>query len=62
MFREVLFCKIDKIIFADSENQGRKRYVIFGEMQRVRPWSDIAVYIIVGNISLKMFDIFQFRL
>ena len=31
-----LFCKIDKIIFADSVNQGRKRYVIFGEMQRVR--------------------------
>ena len=36
MFRDVPFCKIDKMIFADSDNQGRKRYVVFGEMQRVR--------------------------
>ena len=52
MFKDV-FCKIDKIMFADSENQGRKRYVIFGEMQRVRTRSDMALYIIVGYISLK---------
>ena len=25
-FRDVPFCKINKIMFADSENQGRKRY------------------------------------
>ena len=26
MFRDVPICKIDKILFADSENQGPKRY------------------------------------
>ena len=43
------------MIFADSENQGRKRYFM-KIMQRVQtPY-------IVGYISLKKFDIFQFRL
>ena len=44
-------------MFADSENQGRKAipYKEYG------PRSDLVLYI-VGNISLKKFDIFQFRL
>ena len=53
------------MIFADSENQGRKRYFMkiwyLGECKEYGPWSDVALYI-VGNISLRKFDIFQFRL
>ena len=59
------FCKIDKIMFTDSENQGRKRYFMklyyLGKCKEYGPRSDLVLYI-VGNISLKKFDIFQFRL
>ena len=55
-----LFCKIDKIMFADSEKQGRKRYFMklyyFGKCKENGPRSDPLLHR-VGNISLKKFDI-----
>ena len=53
-----LFCTIDKIMLADSKNQGRKD-IIFGEMYLENgpdPMSPCTVH--VGNISLNKFDTF----
>ena len=55
-----LLCKIDKIMFADSENQGCKRYFMklyyLGKCKEYGPRSDLLLYI-VGNIPLKKFYI-----
>ena len=56
-----IFCKIDKIMLAKSETKVHED-IIFGEMYlEYGPRSDVALHI-VGNIELKKFDTFQFRL
>ena len=75
MFRDVSFLFNNKIMFADSEGQGRKRYFMkikyLGKCKEYGPRSNVTVNIyiyiyiyihvyIVGNISLKKFDIFLF--
>ena len=41
-----LFCKIDKIMFADSENQDHKRYSILGKCKEYGPRADVALNVI----------------
>ena len=56
-----LFCKIDKIMSADSENQIHEDLIFGGMYLEYGHRPDVALHI-VGNISLKKFDTFQFRL